>query len=118
MALKKQIISSYGIPVEYWKIGRRVLDGITNEVHIELMPYIDEAHRRNGGSPFEKDAIKIDIYDGSPGGYDDEGNPITTHVFVDFFSPEVLVANGTNEVEAMYNYIKQNVEEFKDAEDC
>jgi len=125
MALYKEVLSKQGVKLSYWRIGKRIMDSTTKEVHFEILPYVNEETRRNGCNYLESAKIRIDMFDNSPIVTKDidvdgtEKEVVTySHVYDDYFSPQVLTQTGQNEVEAMYNYIKLNVKELADAQDC
>ena len=103
MALKIPIVIK-GVKVEYWKISA-VSATYTGEVaQIYIMGYIDKAARDTGVS----NSFTVENYICKP------------DKFSQYFGTEesLHVGNFANTLQASYSFLKDNVQEFKDAVDC
>lgn len=101
MALKKSIISRYGVPVEYWNISSIEFNKIEGVCVAKLNGYVnEEARRMENSEPLETTQIVICINE-----------------FEDIFGIEALSLENNNPYKAIYEYAKENREFFQDAED-
>ena len=113
MALKKSIKSRAGFDMEYWRIGSWNINMSQGIMDITLIPYISSDTREGGLSPINEESRKIRIYDRI-----DKLNPEKSILsYTDNFSPAALENADKSIYQLMYDYIKENVEEFEGAED-
>lgn len=102
MAIKKDITSRSGITLSYWKISDWRVILSQNSLQITLVPYVSSETRTDGLEPINEEIRKIRVIG------EDYNN---------IFSPEALDKTDISIYKLMYNYIKENIDEFKDSED-
>lgn len=101
MALQKQIVSSYGVNINYFRIVGLTLNPMIKNVNIKLAGYYNEEARRiESKTLFLKDFWINDsaLYD-------------------EYFNSELLSQLNVNPLQRGYDYIKANDESFADAID-
>lgn len=100
MALKLEVQTSVGIPCSYWLISRIEKDKISKTAFIILYGYPSKEIRDSGANFLERKFLNI-----YPNDYDK------------VFGLDLLNRNGINDYKNVYEFIKSNFEEFKNAED-
>ncbi len=112
MALKKKQ-SKFGIDFDYWRITKINMDILTNSIQIEIMPYISKKARDNNEKPLEFEKKIISYHNGL--------SSTESTTFSDFFSLKIQDKNakkGISLIASIYEYMKENDLDFKNAEDC
>lgn len=100
MALYKEIINEQGISVNYWIISKTEKDKISESAFLVLYGYTSKEQKDNGYKYMEKRYLNI-----YPKDYDK------------VFNIDLISQDGMNETKSLYEFIKQYVEDFKDATD-
>lgn len=117
MALRKEIMTNYGVKADYWRVVRYDIDALNYAVEFIVMPYVSQEIREQGNQPFEGNKIIITEYGYRVENVNGVEDP-SFNAYKVYFSPSVLEANNMTPVEAAYIYLKNHVEFFKDAVDC
>lgn len=116
MAIIKEIQTSSGMMVSYWKITDWKINQTAKSVDIILTPYISSQTRINGYDPVRDEVRKIRATDY----YVKEGSLANRTDYTDYFSPSALeksALDGRTVYHIMYDYIKEKQPEFAGAID-
>ena len=100
MALKKSIMTEYNIPCEYWMVAKVDTDKFAKQGYIVVYGFINKEIRDIKNSlPLCKK--EHNVY------------PLN---FDEYFSIEAIEKEGQNQYQQAYMFLKNQVEDFKDAE--
>lgn len=113
MALKKTITSRSGFELSYWKIVSWRIDLPRKMVDITLIPFVSSETREEGLEPVNEERRQIKVYDRINNTHPEK----STYNYSENFSPEALEKAGVDIYKLMYEYIKNHVTEFSDAQD-
>ena len=113
MALRKPIQARAGFLLNYWRIGDWRISMQHKIMDICLIPYLTNKTRSDGLDPVNEEIRKIRVFDAV--------NKVVAERsvfdFTEHFSPTALESAGIDIYKIMYQYIKDHVPEFVDAED-
>lgn len=113
MALHKQVMLKSGIMISHWVIKELSIDRNEKRALIAIYPYISKEVMENGAVPIESERIVVRVEDLEyPAGI---GWQNITH-YTKYFSPEA--SDGKSIYDIAYNYLKSNIDFFRDAVDA
>lgn len=116
MGLIKEMESSSGIIISYWKITDWKINQTAKAIDIILTPYVSNQKRQEGYDPVRDEIRKVRASDY----FKVEGYIHNRLDYTNYFSPEALeqaAKEGKTIYNVMYEYVKTHAPEFELAED-